>query len=801
MSEEQNRKKQNVQEEHEYTNPVGVFLKIIGGIIGAVVRTLATVILIVCCAGAGIALGFVLALVSTTEPLSDIEFETSHESTYLYYSDGSKIQYINGEGEVEDLSFKSMQNVNRVLVSGDEIPQNLKNALVAIEDERFYTHSGIDLKRTLSAVVAFFVPGLGSFGGSTITQQLIKNATGDDGRSIQRKIREAWRAYLLEKDYTKDEILEKYLNIIYLGRDLYGVQAASRAYFNKDVQDLSLAECAYLAGITNNPGRFAPYTINGREKGYKRQITILDKMMELGMITKEEYIEAIQEDIEFYEEYQTTGSTIGIYSYFVEKVIKDVRNDLIAKGYSKAEANSLIYGGGINIYTTQDKEMQAIVDAIFTDDTYFPVNYQYTSPTDNAQAAIVIMDQYTGQIKAMYGGYGEKDTNLSYNYATDAKRQPGSSIKPILVYAPLLDMGLITASTKIKDEEVFLNPETPDEPWPKNSYKKFKGTVTIRQALAVSSNVIAMKLYVDHVDDCLEYMKKSGIDRTNEKQLSVALGGLTNGVCALDMCASYVPFSNGMGVYYEPITYTSVVDSTGKILLSNAPSSTVVYKNYQTVSVVSSLLSSVFDSSLSGTGVKAEPFYPDGTKIPAAGKTGTTTASVDRWFVGYTGYYTAAVWYGYPYQKSLQAEEKYCAMNIWKNVMEKIHENLPEKPLAVSREATVCKICVNSGKLCTSLCARDINGSRESTEVFIDGTQPTKYCDEHIEVVICNECGKTDDKYTLAGPYCTNTKRIVTKKSYLHSETCQKCKAPEIPVTIPDEPQTAEEPQTSEPIG
>ena len=775
-------KRSNVEEaQYEYKNPVLIFLKVVWHIFSVTLKIVLITVLVAIFIAAGALVGLVTACISTTEAVTDIQLETASLTSFIYYADGQPVTYINDDGQEEPIALKGTGNVNRILVSYDDVPKYLRDAFVAIEDERFYTHKGVDVKRSLSAIVAYMLPGFGSYGGSTITQQLIKNATGDDEQSVLRKISEMWRAYLLERDYSKEEILEKYMNIIYMGRDCYGVQSAARAYFGKNVSELSLAECAYLAGITNNPGKYAPHTTLGRQNGYKRQITILDKMLELGNITKEEYIEAIQTKLEFNEEYEA-GSSYALYSYFVDAVITDVRDAFMEQGYSRAEANGMIYGGGIRIYITQDREMQAIVDREFNNDANFPVNDQYSAITDKAQAAIVIMDQYTGQVKAMYGGYGPKTTNLAYNYATDAHRQPGSSIKPILVYAPLIDQHIITTATTIVDEESFLDPDNPERPWPKNSYKKFRGEISVRQAIAISCNVAAVKLYKDNIPMCLQYLKRSGIDRTGETQISVALGGLTNGVCAMEMCAAYVPFSNGTGIYREPITFTRVYDSDGNVLIDNISESHVVYDDAQTASIMTSLLTSVMDDDYGGTARKAKIYTSDGTLIPAAGKTGTTSNSYDYWFVGYTGYYTAAVWYGYPSQKSMQTEEKGAAYYIWKAVMGQIHQDLPIKELATGTAGKSVQICAESRKLATAYC---VECGVATYEIFSDGTQPTSYCTDHIKVKVCLDAGKDNNgRYIPAGANCTHTEEIITDRSSVSDTSCTVCK-PAAPTSDP----------------
>ncbi len=714
------------------------------------------VILVAGCIVCGLLVGVVAACVTTTDALTIEDLTTSSLTSFIYFADGTPITYVAEDGSEEVIKLKGSENVNRVLVDLEEIPEHLANAFIAIEDERFYSHSGVDIKRSLGAVVSYIVPGMKDFGGSTITQQLVKNASGDDASSIPRKIREAWRAYLLEQEYSKEEILEYYMNIIYMGRDVYGVQAAANAYFSKDVGDLNIAECAFLAGITNNPGMFNPLTTKGRSNAYQRQITILDQMLKLEMITKDEYIEAIQTELVFNDDYVTHSSS-AVYSYFAEAAIKDVREKFIELGYTEKEANRLIYGGGISIITTQDKNMQAIIDKEFKNVKNFPRNHLYTSPSDMAQASIVVIDQYTGQVKAMYGGYGEKTTRFGYNYATDAQRQPGSAIKPILVYGPQIDKHIITLATPIEDEAVHLDPQDPEREWPRNYYTEYKGTINARKALALSSNVPAALLYKDHIDLGLSYMKNAGIDRSNEKYISCALGGFTKGMSALEMTAAYVPFANGNGVYYEPITFTKVLDKDGKVLIDNTAKSRVIYEDSQTASVMTYMLTAVLDPVYGGTGSIAALVNRQGESIPAAGKTGTTTDSYDYWFCGYTGYYTASIWYGYPKQKSMHPDESGAAAYLWKKIMQQIHNDLPLRELNYGAVETgeYYEICYDSFLLATEECKNhSIKGVHK--EMFIKGTQPTESCTsthtEEVEIPEDEENPEEDDEIVEENP-------------------------------------------------
>lgn len=432
-------------------SPVAITLKVLWISISSVLKLIIAVVLIICCIGGGLLLGVFAGCIITTEPVTEDQLDLTYQ--------GAPTQILDTSGNVI-ATIQGSDIINRELVDYDEVPTDLYNAFIAIEDERFYSHPGVDIKRSVAAALGFVVPSLDRHGGSTITQQVVKNITGDDAQSVTRKVREQWRALQLEKELSKEEILELYVNIIYMGSNLYGVGAASEAYFSKPISDLSLAECAFLAGITNNPSRYNPLTTVGRANCYKRQINILDKMLEQKLITDEQYIEAIQEDLVINDDYRQEAKKAAIYSYFVDAVLTDAKEALIEAGYSKSEATNIIYNQGITIYSTQDSRIQKIFDEEFCNLANFPVNHMYTSASDMAQAASVLIDQSNGHILAMYGGYGEKTTSLSFNYATDAKRQPGSSIKPILVYGPLIDAGIITSATTTDDIPVFFNYQT-----------------------------------------------------------------------------------------------------------------------------------------------------------------------------------------------------------------------------------------------------------------------------------------------------------------------------------------------------
>ena len=754
--------KKNKQKNKEEKSAVGIGLKVVWISFSSVLKLVLAVVLIICCIGGGLLLGVFAGCIITTEPVTEEQLDLSYQ--------GAPTQILDLDGNVL-ATIQGSDTINRELVEYDQVPMDLYHAFIAIEDERFYSHIGVDIKRSVSAALGFVIPSLDSHGGSTITQQVIKNITGDNSMSVPRKIREQWRALQLEKELSKEDILELYVNVIYMGSNLYGVQTASRAYFNKDVSDLSLAECAFLAGITNNPSKYNPLTTIGRANCYKRQINILDMMLECGFITDEQYIDAIQTDLVINDDYRQEAKKAAIYSYFVDEVLTDAKEALIEAGYSKSEASDIIYNQGVTIYSTQDSDIQKIFDEEFCNLENFPVNHLYTSSSDMAQAASVLIDQTNGYVLAMYGGYGEKTTSLSFNFATRAKRQPGSSIKPILIYGPLVDKGIISPSTITDDIPVYYNYQTPELVWPKNSYSEHRGLVTTQWAIQQSSNVVAVSLFKDNMSFCLNHLKKLGIDRTNETYLSTALGGLNQGVTPLELTAAYVPFANG-GTYYEPITFTKICDTNGGVILTNEAKASVVYENAGTTTLMTDMLETVVTD---GTGKAAAIKNGAGQKIAVAGKTGTTTNSVDYWFAGYTPYYTCSVWYGYELNKPISSAEKGAAAELWAAVMSRVHENLSPKSFTSSSTGLVsCTICKYSGMLPSAECSKDPRGNAITTATFLAGTEPTQTCTTHQTVTICVRAKDEAGKYYRASPYCkeyttkqiTGTYRDISDMSY-----------------------------------
>lgn len=724
------------------------------------------------CVAAGITGGAILGYIKTAEPITDEQLATrmSGGTTIIYDSKGNVIQKLTGN-----------DNMDSEPVSDKDVPQYLKDAIISIEDERFETNAGIDIQGMIYGGIGFvksIVTGSnsGTRGGSTITQQVVKNITGNTKRSLERKVQEWYLAVQLNNKLEKWQILELYMNLSYFGNSCTGVQAASKKYFGKPVDELSLAQSALLAGITKYPGTYNPFTESGREEAKNRQEVILAKMLELGKINQQQYEEAVDADLHYASQSQSQKVT-SVQSYFVDQVIVDVRNALIKQqNISKTMANYMIYGGGLQIYTTLDQNIQSDMDSIFNDDKYFPlINKSAEQQGEHPQAAMAIVDVKSGQVRALYGGYGKKLASNTLNRASSTlmKRQPGSSIKPLVVYAPSIDLKLITPATIIDDVPVYmLGGKDSEREYPGNYDNKHDGLTSVRNGLKNSVNVVAARIWRDILgpDESVEYLKKVGIDRTNEKYLSLVMGGLETGVNPLQMAAAYVPFAH-KGLYYEPTTFTEVKDVNGKELIDRRAADFSVAYSEQTAFLMADMMQEV-------TKGKNSPYPHPGTAaanvnekvigMPVAGKTGTTSSNIDKWFVGYTPYYTAAVWYGYDNNGSepikLTSKEYDQAQKIWAAVMAKVHDGLPKKEFTIPSGIVQKKICIYSGKVATALCEKDPRGNATRMEYFIKGTEPRDDdpCDVHVEAQVCTESKDALDRNLLAGPYCPPDK-VMTK--------------------------------------
>lgn len=621
------------------------------------------------------------------------------------------------ENEVEYL----YADENRIWVPLEEIPQDLQDAFVAIEDERFWSHPGVDFKRTFLAAVNTVIRYRDTFGGSTITQQLIKNVTQERETKISRKVTEIFRALALEKNYDKTVILEYYLNTIYLSQRCNGVTTAARVYFDKELSELTLAECASIAGITQYPSLYDPF-LNPEANKQKQEI-VLAKMYENELITKEEMDAAIAEELQFSTDRTPVTSS---RSYFADQLFNDVLNDLQDEaGYTATMAEKLLYNGGLRIYSTIDPNIQSIAEEYYENAENFPKSSDEENPY---QSAMTVIDNETGAIVAIIGGLGEKEGNRVLNRATQTVRQPGSSIKPLAVYAPALEYGTITSSSIVSDTPVTIGGWSP-----RNSYSGFLGDIPVSVAVAKSSNLAAVNLCQTlGVENSFNFLKnKLGFTSLVERRVesngdissdinlsSLALGGMTDGVTVTEMAAAYASFANE-GVYTVPYTYTKVYDSNGKLLLEKRPKSNVAMSE-TTAYLMTNLLKGVVSG---GTGSGAG-FY----SWEVAGKTGTTDSRKDRWFAGYTPLYTAVVWFGNDEPAPLPSSLGNPCITIFRNVMGKAHSNL--SPVSFKRPNGLISVetCSVSGYLATDACRNDPEGTKAVSTYFSKNNVPEETC-------------------------------------------------------------------------
>lgn len=690
---------------------------------------------------------------------------------------------------------------NRVYVTIDEIPLDLQHAFVAIEDARFYEHNGIDITGIVRAGITGITSGRFSQGASTITQQLLKNNVFTDWTSessfadkMERKIQEQYLAIQLEKVEDKDWILENYLNTINLGQNTLGVQAASQRYFNKDVSELTLSECAVIAGITQNPSRYNP--VSNPDANAERRTKVLNNMLDQGYIDQAAYDTAMADNV--YDRIQIVDSETAsdnINSYFVDALTEQVIDDLMeVKGYTETQAYKALYEGGLTIYSTQDPSIQQICDEEvnnadnYGSETKYSCSYRLTiqkadgtyqnyseqtmlsyyqsknskynidfdskeavdaaieqykadimedgdtivpngesiTYTMQPQASMTVIDQSTGEVKAIVGGRGDKTANKTLNRATDTKRQPGSTFKILSAYAPALDIGGMTLAS-VQDDAPYTYSNAAHTPV--NNYdKSYRGFTTIREGITYSINIVAVKTLTDiGVDIGYEYLQNFGFSTLcdSDRTQALALGGITNGVTNLELTAAYATIANG-GTYTKPRFYTKILDHDGNVLIDNTPQTHTVLKE-----TTAWLLTNAMEDVLTnGTG---RPAHFNG--MPQAGKSGTTSSDRDALFAGYTPYYTCVVWGGY----DDNAELSYTTYpkTLWKSVMGRIHENLDYKDFDKPDGITTATVCKKSGKLAVAgLCDSDPRGSMVESEYFASGTVPKDYCDHHVRVTI-----------------------------------------------------------------
>ncbi len=708
-----------------------------------VLNTILTILLVGIITGVIVGSAFAIYVknnIVTTVDESKYELNSTNTTTKLYYYEYTDRENRVGEAiELEDERLHGSEN--SIYVSYDQIPKDLLNAIIAIEDKRFWDHSGVDWYRTIGAGVNFIFPVKDNFGGSTITQQLIKNISGENDYKIQRKIQEIFWALDLEKKKSKEDIITLYLNVISLSQNCYGVQAAANTYFSKDVSELTLLESVCIAAITNNPSYYDP--VRNPENNMKRRKNIFDEMYEQKKISKEEYDKYRNAEVELNLSKDVNQSN-SINSWYTDMVIEDVINDLVEeKGYTEQAASLLVYSGGLKIYTCMDPEVQSVLEAAYLDDSNFP---EHTSGMP-AQSSMIVIDPYTGDVLGVAGAKGKKKGNRVQNYAMQTVRPAGSSIKPVSVYAPALESGLITYATVYDDTPFYFKSD--NSPYPHNLPDTYRGLTNINSAIERSVNTIAMKVLDDltlsasfdyckntvKMDSLIEILELSnGTRLTDMDYASLALGQMNYGITVREITAAYTPFVND-GIFNEARSYLEVRDSQNNVILSNKSRGTIVLSE-ENAAIMTKMLENVVDN---GT-ARAITLKK---QVDCAGKTGTTSNDYDRWYIGYTPYYIGGVWYGYEYPKSLASLKSNPCVTIWDNVMTILHEKyLTDDENGVSElqtftmPDTVIKAtyCMDSGKLMTDACRADLRGSRAETGYFAKGTQPKEFCDCHVLV-------------------------------------------------------------------
>lgn len=731
----------------------------------------------------------------------------------------SYIYGVNSEGNIEMI--QQVYGAKRQWVSYEDIPQALIDATVALEDKRFYEHQGVDWITTAKACLNMFFGGSSQFGGSTITQQLIKNLflekdSSADDVTVQRKVIEIFRALEFEKRYDKSVVLEYYLNVVYFGRGCNGVKSAAATYFGKELKDLTVAEFASLISITNNPSLYDPYRqtldnyrgeqLTGAERNRKRQLTCLSEMHNQGWLTDEEYEEAVNQELVFKEgiadedrwitcetndgggcgyegpvrnltlknehyycpecgeEVDVSGNlSQAVYSYYVDTVLIDVATYLAEQdGYTWSELGKvsrenyldLIKRRGYCIYTCINLEVQAQVEKIYSDLNEIPD----TRSGQQLQSAIVVIDNQTGDIVGIAGGVGEKTEPLCLNRATQSNLQVGSSIKPLTVYAPAFEMGIINPGSIIPDMPLWYTEKEDGSltPYPKNDDRKYTYNRTVLRGIMRSLNGISVntldtigtqysynfaknKFRLSGLVD--RYVTSSGSVLSDIGESPLAMGALTKGVTVRDMATAFATFANN-GVYRESRTFTKVYDSKGNLLIDNTrdeeqilSQKTVDYMNY-----------CLYNAIQGGTGTGAKL-----NDMMVCGKTGTTSSNKDRYFCGYTGYYTAAVWCGYdtPEVVSLVGSTVNPAVQLWKKVMQPLHQGKESIDLYHEENMVEVSICLESGKLASSACYADVRGvDRIETVMVYEEDMPTEFCDCHISLDYCTE------GHGVANEYC-----------------------------------------------
>ncbi len=748
---------------------------------------LATVFLIV------LVSGFVFAGMLGDFLQDDILPDASLDLSDLTLDLNSTIYYVDGNKQIQ-VQQEIDAKMDRKWISYEDIPEDMIHAAVAVEDHRFYRHQGVDWVTTIQACARMFF-GDSSVGGSSITQQLIKNTFGNSSVTVQRKLLEIFQATQMEKRYDKNTILEYYLNVIYLGQNCNGIKTAAETYYGKEVEKLTAAECASIIGITNSPTYYDPY--QNPENNRKRTETILWLMRNQGYLTEEEYKQELSRElvlkygIDFEDKmaaceiescgYKDTVSTLvqkdslyycpncgnqmqveqnastGVYSYHTEAVVKDVAKALAEQdGVEWTYATQEFYmqriqTGGYHIYSTLNWDVQQQVEEIY----YNMDNLPTVRGGQQLQSAIVIVDNTTGDIVGVAGGTDQKVGYFGWD-RSDTELQSGSSIKPISVYGPAFELGVITPATVVKDLPLNYNGGSN---WPRNDNWRYNYSRTIYSAVTSSVNAVCAwtldMIGTDYSFDFAknkfgistlieEYVDSSGTVHSDNDYAPLAMGAQTWGVTVRDMAAAFATYAN-KGVYREARTFTKVFDNNGNLVLDNSQhqeqivsQKTVDYMNYCLVNATNN-----------GTGYEADLSYSYG--ITTAGKTGTTTGNKDRWYCGFTGYYTAAVWCGYDDPAAINpVYVNNPSAVLFKNVMGPLHKGRKNIALYNSSLMNGVSVCLDSGKLASDACTNDIRAGDSFTRVAQAAVYaedyPSEYCDKHVSVEYCS-CGGVANEY------------------------------------------------------
>lgn len=733
--------------------PLQVALYALYKVITWIINIVLTVLLVGVISAAVVCAAFIIYIKSYIDPnftgLDNLEFDSSLSTT---------ISYLDEDGV--EVAFDSLAGTeNRSWADYDEIPKDLINAYIAIEDKRFWDHPGVDYRRTANAVLNFVASTGDKSGGSTITQQLIKNVSGDDETTIQRKVQEILRAISVTKQYSKQQVMEMYLNTIFLSQNCYGVKTAAMEYFGKELSELNLVECAALASIPKSPTKYDP--ARNPQHNLERRNLVLDQMLEQGLISEAEHKTYYNAQLELNTDSEAEESESN-HNYFVDALIEQVTSDLCDEfGYDKATATRYLYSGGLTIVTTMDPMVQESMETVFTETSHDYLYLQGETVVGNKgvipQAAMVIMAPESGDVLGIVGGRGEKKGNLGFNRATQSRRQCGSSIKPLSLYTLAVEEGLITAGTAVDDVPTMKNDD--DNYWPTNMPNRFYGLIDVNFAVIKSLNTIPVKLVnqltpqkcFDFLQDTLgfysivEAQQVGGAIYSDVALAPLALGGFTYGVTVLEMTQGYCMLANN-GTTSDARLYSQIKDSKGIIIIDNAPKHKLAVSEDSAFVMTGMLMNVVEQAGATGTRVTVDDKYG----IEVAAKTGSTNDDRDRYFMAYTPEYVGGVWFGYDNNKALSGFLYNPALSLWDRTFDQIYGNLEAKGVEYvkefdrPRDVIEVEYCAVSGKLATDSCHRDIyyydnasnkfTGSAVTKGYFVIGTQPTEKCDCHIDV-------------------------------------------------------------------